>query len=549
MWGKEKLALFLCPALLMVTSCYRSTAHIAGDGADARTGVDARADSSFDTPSDSARDSWDIEVDTVTDPGIDPDYEPPDACSLFTHEIIWDRCMVTDMYTREPFYNVGSGPLMHMIGVYEGSDEETLTIRVGPTYRPVVLVLTAYDPVEWIIERDPGAVVQQVLVYGHHEQSVSGVPDVTVINRSLDPEAPYSHFCWPRCSECDPAPIVADAESLTGLELATFDGCYNAEEISLVHVCRDDCLAETACEGWECGWHEGCSVSCGTCPSDLACVDHDCIFCEPDCRERVCGSDGCAGSCGACPEDEICGSGGTCVTAPYLVMCDHVVSQSHYCLTMMGDSAAFIGLDTGEVCALDKWVGRYPGGHSTHSIALLDGHVHVCVDEIGAHGIVRFDLISGTWDVAPVLCEAVTRWRDGLLTMPPGSWGLSGRVLWFRSWEAALAEDGVSVPVDPHDLRMSASGDRLYSWWHSTDHVTEYDLVSGDELRDIYLEGYDDWINGLSVTEDGLIIINDRSRGGLSLYDVDTGSFIENVPIVSPPPDFSMSGLVCLEGT
>ena len=67
------------------------------------------------------------------------------------------------------------------IGVYEGTrlpgGDRTGTVRVNVmrTKGPIILVLSSYDPVRWVVTADPGAEVGAVLLSGYSRSQVMGV--------------------------------------------------------------------------------------------------------------------------------------------------------------------------------------------------------------------------------------------------------------------------------------------------------------------------------------------------------------------------------------
>ena len=79
------------------------------------------------------------------------------------------------------------------------------------------------------------------------------------------------------------------------------------------------CACEPDCKNKLCG-SDGCGGSCAGagftlpegCPTDFVnnqyvpevCIAGRC--CRPDCGNRDCGSDGCGGQCGTCGADEVC---------------------------------------------------------------------------------------------------------------------------------------------------------------------------------------------------------------------------------------------------
>lgn len=110
---------------------------------------------------------------------------------------------------------------------------------------------------------------------------------------------------------------------------------------------------------------------------------------------------------------------------------------------------------------------------------------------------------------------------------------VSRSVMLHSSAETLTTSGGDAVvSSDFTDSRMAAYDGFLYGAWHSTNHVTEHDLVAGT-TRDISLEGYDTWVGGISVTESALHLI-DNGRNGhapfwferLVSFDRETGSII-----------------------
>lgn len=77
---------------------------------------------------------------------------------------------------------------VHVIAVYKargasGSQEGTIRVAVGNKAQPVTLVLSAYDPVHWLIQPDPGARIAGVVVMGYTPGRVSGIPQEIVQTR------------------------------------------------------------------------------------------------------------------------------------------------------------------------------------------------------------------------------------------------------------------------------------------------------------------------------------------------------------------------------
>jgi len=82
-------------------------------------------------------------------------------------------------------------PLLHAaqldaVSVYEAIIDrgpgrgDPVRVRVQPAWRPVVLVLSSHQPVQWQIEAAPGADLRAVLLAGSGESRVSGAPRIPV---------------------------------------------------------------------------------------------------------------------------------------------------------------------------------------------------------------------------------------------------------------------------------------------------------------------------------------------------------------------------------
>lgn len=85
-------------------------------------------------------------------------------------------------------------PIVHAIGVYEGTyppgvrhshgyhpfGEVRITVA---TKTPIALILSAYEPVNWVFDLHDGAQVRQVVLNGYHPDRVSGLLDGTVVLR------------------------------------------------------------------------------------------------------------------------------------------------------------------------------------------------------------------------------------------------------------------------------------------------------------------------------------------------------------------------------
>lgn len=103
----------------------------------------------------------------------------------------------------------------------------------------------------------------------------------------------------------------------------------------------------------------------------------------------------------------------------------------------------------------------------------------------------------------------------------------------YESYAAVQARE-VAGCVRVNELlgtRLNIDGRTLYSAWHSTDVVDVFDLETGERQRSIQLEGFDDWVAGLSVVGERLMILGDSSRDGhLWVFDVNSGAQLARLP-------------------
>jgi hypothetical protein len=220
--------------------------------------------------------------------------------------------------------------------------------------------------------------------------------------------------------------------------------------------------------------------------------------------------------------------------------CEHIASESAYCLSRTGGSPAVIGLDSGSVCQNDA-IGSATVPN-TSSLGWQGDYAYGCVYD---RGLARISLVDGSVDIAPLACEAVTVHEDGgLLVMPffgtdfPNLSVFS--VIRFDSFEAAARLELAEVlPVEPWASRMAADGGRGYFAWHATSTIEVADLATG-ELESVVLEGYDDWILGLDAVDGKLLVLGSWTDPGMRVFNATTGK-LEGVLASG----FSGEGLAC----
>jgi hypothetical protein len=540
----------LSAALASFSGCDCGGAASVADGDDALD-IDVSVDVEPDARDDSGR-REDVRLEAEAWPDV------PETCEWYELRSDFDDlCMDGgDSWVRDRFLAPGAEPILRMISIVQDARLATgqVSVRLRRTYRPVVLVLSAAVPEAWTIERDEGAQLERILLYGG-EQSVVGADEVPLDDRGAATSLPFAGPCWPFCYSFDPRPVVADAETVTGLSLASFDGCNQSNGISLGDICREECRTSVACAGRECGYVGDCSLDCGGCPEGERCDGASCVPCTPSCAGRACGSDGCGGSCGDCDDGSSCTEDGACVSNETIPGCEDVTAESHYCITLAGDllsepQPAVLGLDSGTVCRFgkpDADLGQEVSDGTT-SIAWHDGKLFACVDRTGARGLASYSALDDTMVVAPFLCNAVVGWGDGLIAATVEGSGDRYTLTHFGSFDDALDGVGDVWSWTVATPRMAVQGDRFYVDASRPVEIQVRALPGGETLRTVRPAGRTEWLSPMSVTSDGLLVLtggDPPALGGLpvGIFDEATGVLLREVA-----PAERIVGLACFPG-
>lgn len=195
--------------------------------------------------------------------------------------------------------------------------------------------------------------------------------------------------------------------------------------------------------------------------------------------------------------------------------CPDVGAEPHFCVTLGYPNTLYaLGPDTGSVCYLgeiDKFVGS-----DVSSIAVVGPNVHGCSYDVG---VWRASVLGGPTEILPIGCEALTGYQGGFLLA-----GASNQDLLFHY--ADFESIGSESPMDTFSVasqfsRISTRNGTLFTAWHSTDTVKLMDLPSSTEMPDLLLEGFDDWVDGMSATADGRLYV--LSSESIYAFDVATG--------------------------
>lgn len=142
-------------------------------------------------------------------------------------------------------------PELHAVGLYEGFDAPrdrskpgTAKIEVDRPNKEVVLVLTAYDPIEWTVTATPKTKLTKVILGGCHRQHAKVPRGVDVEDYSReDVKQRNSPLVLPYVRELDDVrfrPFVRELFAQTKLSLASFTGEYRPKDTITVNAIQID---------------------------------------------------------------------------------------------------------------------------------------------------------------------------------------------------------------------------------------------------------------------------------------------------------------------
>ena len=129
-----------------------------------------------------------------------------------------------------------SQPELHVLSAYEPANS-TIAVHIERTTQMTVL-LSSYEPVNWVLTVDPGVTIDKVLVNGYHSQNITLPNGIPYEIRSYDQTG--THFGG-SCGYslpyngggCDTNILLQGIQNHTGLGWTSFTGCYTASEFLL----------------------------------------------------------------------------------------------------------------------------------------------------------------------------------------------------------------------------------------------------------------------------------------------------------------------------
>lgn len=464
----ERTLVALLGVLFLLAGCSPGVMDIAqgddGNPGDPKGDDDSEGDDADDDDADD-----DVADDDVgdDDSGADDD-ATPSGDSPIEIESDCDACGSDLLVHHEPYS--GQTPL-RIIGIYE-TDAPHHTMGDCQVHvemdQEVVLVLSAYEPVHWIVDEVHAGSIQEIIVDHYYTPQVTAPPGVPVTTISGWWSSAYDWY------DCDARFIVEEMEAMTGLPLTSFAGCYHANEFWLMD-------------------------GSGPPVEDTG----------PDCAD--------VGESFAGPDTSVLGNA-----------CSQVTSESYWCLTLTTGGYAVLGLDSGDMCTFLPYADGGSGGVS--SLSWRGPYVYASSGPWG--NMQQHSLVDGTVETAFVYGGSVTTYDGGILASPGGECypDLDHWVTWYPTFLDAQCGTGTPMPGPSMHSRMAVDGDTLYSAWHSTDTIETYDLLTGAALGDIPLDNYDTWVNGMSVIDGMLVLAATWPEDRVVVFDAQTGTTLWQVP-------------------
>lgn len=134
---------------------------------------------------------------------------------------------------------------LHLIGVYEANAEHgnrnlsksAIEIKVERRNKPIILALSAYEPVQWNISAEPGSAIEKIIVNGYHNQTVSGVSGIPIEEHSYEETGNHIGdfiYKWGATAEStNTSSLVTKLEQINRTSLTSFQGCYRGTSFTI----------------------------------------------------------------------------------------------------------------------------------------------------------------------------------------------------------------------------------------------------------------------------------------------------------------------------
>ena len=129
---------------------------------------------------------------------------------------------------------------LHLIAAYEAtsspeninSSKNAIAVKVQRKNKPIILALSAYEPINWNVTIEPGAVIEKIIINGYEKQNVSGINGIPIEEYSYKGTGnslSEGNFMYQWDSTTDSttsSSIVTKLEQISHTSLTSFQGCY-----------------------------------------------------------------------------------------------------------------------------------------------------------------------------------------------------------------------------------------------------------------------------------------------------------------------------------
>lgn len=148
-------------------------------------------------------------------------------------------------YTASYYNNASyTSPEIHVIGIYEAYTNTsprnhatgTAVVNInGSSNVPVDLVLSAYEPTQWVLQGAGVQYINSVLINGYYSGSVSGIDGSHVIDKTGVGQWLWTYaYAWPSATGgSNTEALVSQVESIYGASISTFSGAYGATQFTV----------------------------------------------------------------------------------------------------------------------------------------------------------------------------------------------------------------------------------------------------------------------------------------------------------------------------
>ena len=223
----------LTPLLLLSFACSDTGARL-GDGS-ARGAGDIQPQDAATQP------ATDPSVDPGVDPDVDPDVDPvmPPVSPLEpTDGFVIQDCATDAGYEVDAFSRDNADDTRFwLLSVYETHTDHSFGNHpMGEATLDVtepgghVIAIGSYEPVTWNLTVGPDSEVEEILVFGYHEQIVEGAQGIPVTYV----EGPACGYAYPDDGQgCDTQGLIDEVEAAAGRLVSHFEGCYRATDFDI----------------------------------------------------------------------------------------------------------------------------------------------------------------------------------------------------------------------------------------------------------------------------------------------------------------------------